>query len=136
VVFRIDDTHPDNPSVASRQARPNAASPKLSLALSAAASKPAPPGPLDRRAGETPAAWVRGLRDGGLLDPWPACLPCEDDPLPLEIGIDEALRALAAPWAHPGQVAHVIRHYTRSRAYLAALAAPNARLHVLGGSSR
>ena len=70
------------------------------------------------------------------LSPWPAVLPSEvGDPIrPLKIGVHADLEALLPDGEAHEVLGRVLRRYTRGRAYLTALAAPDARRHDLAGN--
>ncbi len=139
--FLGERAHPLSAKPAAGQANAsNASRPRLTLGLPAItpASPPtkrelAPPGPLDRLAGEPLAAWMGRLRDRGVLVPWPPCLPTEGAPLPLKIGITAELIALVGLGFVPEQIGRVMRFYTRGVDYLAALAADSSQRHGING---
>src|SRR4051812_1848994 len=70
------------------------------------------------------------------LSPWPAVLPSEiGDPIrPLKIGVHSDLAALLPDGEARDVLSRVLRRYTRSTQYLAALAAPDAVRHDLAGT--
>jgi sRNA-binding protein len=70
------------------------------------------------------------------LSPWPAVLPSEvGDPIrPLKIGAGADLAALLPDGEAHEVLSRVLRRYTRSSQYLAALAAPDAVRHDLAGN--
>ena len=70
------------------------------------------------------------------LSPWPAVLPAEvGDPIrPLKIGVHSDLAALLPDGETHDVLGRVLRRYTRSTQYLAALAAPDAVRHDLAGT--
>src|SRR3954451_12122947 len=70
------------------------------------------------------------------LSPWPAVLPAEvGDPIrPLKIGVYADLVALLPDGEAHEVLSQVLRRYTRGRAYVAALVAPDAMRHDLAGN--
>src|SRR3954468_13372035 len=70
------------------------------------------------------------------LSPWPAVLPAEvGDPIrPLKIGVRSDLAALLPDGEAHEVLSRVLRRYTRSSQYLAAVAAPDAVRHDLAGT--
>src|SRR3712207_1024365 len=88
--------------------------------------------------GPTATRWVidalAPLREH--LPAWPAVLPSEvGDPIrPLKIGVHADLAALLPEGEGREVLNKVLRRYTRSTQYLAALAAPDAMRHDLAGN--
>jgi len=70
------------------------------------------------------------------LSPWPVVLPSEvGDPIrPLKIGVHTDLAAMLPDGEAHEVLSRVLRRYTRSTQYLAALAVPDAVRHDLAGT--